>query len=104
MGADTATIIVKTKITTNNITKSVWFVIHCQAARNFENWEWFLWYITNTNNIKYTKNRSTATKIAKNIDKYYSSVYGIIRNNLHSGKIIPTNENGIIKAPYPYND
>ena len=103
MGSNTATLIIKTKITTKSITKFVWFVIYCQAPENFESWEWFLWYITKTNNIKYTKNRITAKIIAKNIEKHNPSIFGIIRNNLHSGKIIPTNENGIIKAPYPCN-
>jgi len=102
MGEDTTTLIVKTKINSNNIIKSVWFVIFCQAYKNFEDWDWFLWYI-GSEGLKYTKKRATAIKIAKNIDKSFQSIYGIVRNNLHSAKVIPTDESGkIITASYPY--
>jgi len=102
MGEDTTTLIVKTKINSNNIIKSVWFVIFCQAYKNFEDWNWFLWYI-GSEGLKYTKKRETAIKITMNIDKSFQSIYGIVRNNLHSDKVISTDESGkIITASYPY--
>lgn len=104
MGSDTTTLIIKAKINSNNVIKSVWFVIFCQAHTNFENWDFFLWYISSRNEpLRYTKNRGVAIRIAKNIDKNLQSIYGIVRNNLHSSKVIPTDETGkFIPVPHPY--
>ena len=58
--------------------KKYYIVLHVQAAENFEDYAWFLWYIEDRfQTIKYTTNKSNALRIASKMDEKWKSEYGI---------------------------
>ena len=74
MGADTTTLIVK--LIKN---RRVCYTTLCvQAADNFNEYEWFLYFITFENDLKFTEKYEIAKKIASKYEAEDSSVYGIV--------------------------
>lgn len=74
MGADTTTLIVK--LIKN---QRVCYTTLCvQAADNFKEYNWFLYFLTIKNNFKFTEKYELAKNIAEKYEQEDPSEYGIV--------------------------
>ena len=82
----------------------VYFVVRTQARENFECLKYVQWYIGRLGTrFKVTRNRAIALRIARRLDKFDPTEYGVRFEYCHrNSNIAIASDGSVLATDYPY--